>query len=271
MALTKCHECWHDVSTQANACPTCGARVKEPSGARLGLFLVAVMGVLGLIGFAVQNRSFSDQQPVPSSPVSTSTTPTTSSPKRTLLRSVPAGNVYSYENAMGETVEEMETRQGKLINRRFYRPALPACAYLRSVGLGTGRYWRDDGESLFHCLSPYQELGTVADPMGFGLTNNLAYYVDGDAERAHDLLLVLNVNQRHEAKQAHQALVRAAKALTQQAINTPLPKTAAQAIAVGKPWKGTVKAATTDLTREDWPTGKGYGLKFRVRPAGQTP
>jgi hypothetical protein len=47
---------------------------------------------------------------------------------------------------MGETVEEMENRQGKLISRRFYRPALPACAYLRSVGLTTDRYWRDDGE-----------------------------------------------------------------------------------------------------------------------------
>jgi hypothetical protein len=68
------------------------------------------------------------------------------SPQRTLIRSVPAGNMYSYENAMGETVEEMENRQGKLISRRFYRPALPACAYLRSVGLTTDRYWRDDGE-----------------------------------------------------------------------------------------------------------------------------
>jgi hypothetical protein len=102
--------------------------------------------------------------------------------KRTLIRSVPAGNVYSYENAAGETVEEMENRQGKLIGRRFYRPAPPACAYLRSLGLKTDRYWRDDGERLFQCLSPYKELGTVADPLGLSSKNNLAYYVDGDAE-----------------------------------------------------------------------------------------
>jgi hypothetical protein len=44
MALTKCHECGHDVSTQANACPTCGAQAKKPSGTRLGLFLLAVLG-----------------------------------------------------------------------------------------------------------------------------------------------------------------------------------------------------------------------------------
>jgi hypothetical protein len=188
--------------------------------------------------------------------------------KRTLIRSVPAGNVYSYENAAGETVEELENRQGKLVYRRFYRPALPACAYLRSVGLDTGRYWRDDRERLFNCLSPVTPLGTAAEPYGLGLKNNLAYYVNGDAERAHDLLLKLNVNQRQEAQQA---LLRAAKALTQQALNTSLPKAAEQAITAGKPWRGTVKAATVDLTREDWPTGKGYDLKFLIRPAGQTP
>jgi len=163
--------------------------------------------------------------------------------KRTLIRSVPAGNVYSYENAAGETVEETENRQGKLILRRFYRPAPPACAYLQSVGLGTNRYWRDDGERLFHCLSPYKELGTVADPLGLGQKNNLAYYVDGDAERIHQMRLVLNVyhgvKPRHEAKQATTA---------------------------GNPWQGTAKTATLELVRDDWPTGKGYTLDFTVRP-----
>jgi hypothetical protein len=163
----------------------------------------------------------------------------------------------------------MENRQGKLISRRFYRPAPPACAYLRSINLGTDRYWRDDGERFFHCLSPMTQLGTAAEP--YGLKNNLAYYVDGDAERAHEMLLKLNVNQRHEAKQAQQILLRAAKALSQQALNTSLPKAAEQAIMAGKPWRGAVKAATLELTREDWPTAKGYDLKFLIRPAGRTP
>ena len=60
MALTKCHECGQDVSTQAKACPTCGAPAKKPSGARLGLFLLAVLGVLSLIGLATRDRSTSD-------------------------------------------------------------------------------------------------------------------------------------------------------------------------------------------------------------------
>jgi hypothetical protein len=48
--------------------------------------------------------------------------------KRTLIRSVPAGNVYSYENAAGETVEELENRQGKLISRHFYRASYTSIA-----------------------------------------------------------------------------------------------------------------------------------------------
>jgi hypothetical protein len=197
-------------------------------------------------------------------------------PQRTLIRSTPGGyQVYSYENAAGETVEETENRQGKLIGRRFYRSAPPACAYLRSLGLQTDRYWRDDGERLFHCLSPYKVVGAVADPLGLSWKNNLAYYVDGDAERIHEMKLVLNVyhlnmTPRHGAKQAHQPLAQAAKRLTQEALKTPLPKAAEQAIAAGNPWQGTVKAATLELTREEWPTGKGYKLHFLIRPAGQT-
>jgi hypothetical protein len=274
MALTKCTECGHDVSTRAKACPGCGAQAQKPSGVRLGLFLVAVIGIPALIGLSVRDWSASDQQPAPFSQVPTSTTLTTSTtpPRRTLIRSAPAGNVYAYENAAGETVEEMENRQGKLISRRFYRPPPPACAYLRSIGLVTDRYWRDDGDPVFHCLSPYKELGTGADPLGLSSQDNLAYYVDGDAERIHQMKLILNayhhnVQPRHDAKQARHALVRAAKALTQQALNMPLSKAAEQAITAGKPWRGTVKAATVELTREDWPTGKGYDLEFRVRPS----
>ena len=51
-----------------------------------------------------------------------------------------------------------------------------------------------------------------------------------------------------------------------QAFKTPLPKAAEQAIVAGKPWQGVVKAATLELTRDDWPTGKGYELHFLVRP-----
>jgi hypothetical protein len=83
---------------------------------RLGLFLMAFIGFCVLIGLSIPDRSPRNQPPAPSSPVPTSTAPTTAPapPTRTLINRVPAGNVYSYENAAGETVEEMENRQGQL-------------------------------------------------------------------------------------------------------------------------------------------------------------
>jgi hypothetical protein len=192
-------------------------------------------------------------------------------PTRRVIKRTPAATFYAYENAAGETVEEMENLQGKIINRRFYRPAPPACAYVRSVDLETERYWRDEGgEPCFHCLSPMKELGTVADPYGLGRQNNLAYDAGGDAERIHEMMLMLHIHQQHEAKQAHQELLRAAKVLIQQALNTPLPKAAERAILAGTPWQGTVKEATIVLTRDNWLTSKGYNLTFLVRPTGQT-
>jgi zinc ribbon protein len=90
MALAKCPECGHDVSTRAKACPSCGAPGK-PSGVRLGLFLVAVIGIAALIGLSVGDRSTTDQPPTPSSPVVTSTTstPAPAPPTRTLIRRAP--------------------------------------------------------------------------------------------------------------------------------------------------------------------------------------
>jgi hypothetical protein len=70
MALIKCHECGQEVSTQAKACPTCGAQVKKPSGVRLVLFLLAVLGVFGLVALMTRDHPVRDQQiqPPPSAP-----------------------------------------------------------------------------------------------------------------------------------------------------------------------------------------------------------
>jgi hypothetical protein len=91
MALTKCHECRHVVSTQAKACPTCGAQAKKPSGARLGLFLLAVLGVFGLIGLTTRDRATSDLQsgPPAQAPTPTSTTPPAPDPLMTTTTAEP--------------------------------------------------------------------------------------------------------------------------------------------------------------------------------------
>ncbi|HSH98414.1 MAG TPA: zinc-ribbon domain-containing protein [Methyloradius sp.] len=42
MALIKCHECGHEISTEAKACPQCGAEPKQKTGclAYIGIFIV---------------------------------------------------------------------------------------------------------------------------------------------------------------------------------------------------------------------------------------
>jgi hypothetical protein len=227
----------------------------------IGLPILAVIGVMILVQ---TQRS----QPPPSMPATAAKA--SSPPPRTVIERTPDRIVYAYETAQGETVKEYEDASGTVIERRIYRPAPAACAYVQSLGLKTEGYWREESHPLFGCSSPYKEVGIVADPDGLGLKNNLAYYVSGDAEQIHEMRLVLNVNQRREAKQAHQELLRAAQVLTQQALNTPLPKAVERAVVAGKPWQGAIKDATIEIIRFNGLTGEGYDLKFLVRPTGQT-
>jgi hypothetical protein len=88
---------------------------------RWGLVGVMLLGfiILGLLGALMTpspNRRLAVERDHPPSDMGKAPSP----PQRRLIRSVPAANVYAYENAAGETVEEIENRQGRLINRRFW-------------------------------------------------------------------------------------------------------------------------------------------------------
>lgn len=57
MALTKCKECGHDVSTSAKTCPNCGAPRVKKTGTLLVLFLILVLVFVGLILLGCASRS----------------------------------------------------------------------------------------------------------------------------------------------------------------------------------------------------------------------
>lgn len=57
MALAKCHECGHQVSTDAKACPQCGAKIKQPTSR----FTILIVGLI-CIGFA---KFIFDPEPSP--------------------------------------------------------------------------------------------------------------------------------------------------------------------------------------------------------------
>lgn len=55
MPLVKCHECGNDVSTEAKACPSCGAKVKKPTSRALKLIGLAL--TIAVIGSAVTGNN----------------------------------------------------------------------------------------------------------------------------------------------------------------------------------------------------------------------
>ena len=147
-----------------------------------------------------------------------------------------------------------------LISYADYENSTPseACGFMSAMGMATRGYKNPDNMGYF-CSSPYKELGS-----GFPLANNIAYYAEGDAKKVTKLKLVLNVNSKQEAKQAHTEMANSAGILLKKALNTALPQEAKDAILAGGNGKWKIGNANVSVTRIDWPTGKGYDIKFIV-------
>ncbi|HEX9927557.1 MAG TPA: hypothetical protein VGB02_03320 [Pyrinomonadaceae bacterium] len=140
---------------------------------------------------------------------------------------------------------------------------IEACGYLSGVSNLQTRGYKNKYEDVFGCSSPYKEINA-----GSALANNLAYYVDGDAQTATQLKLVLNVNQAQQSKEAHAALLSSSQDLTQKSLGSALPKDVSSAILSGKAGKWTIGKAQVDLKRENFQTGKGYELHFIIKRKG---
>ncbi|MFP2908567.1 hypothetical protein ACLESD_26645 [Pyxidicoccus sp. 3LFB2] len=120
---------------------------------------------------------------------------------------------------------------------------------------GSYKHLADDE---YTCFTPYKVLGND----GPGLANNIAYYVDGNSKRARQLKLVLNVNDRANAKSALSELRKSAEALTAKALGASTPSEVSSALVSGKAGTWTVHATRIEVRRDDWPTGKGYSIHY---------
>jgi hypothetical protein len=129
------------------------------------------------------------------------------------------------------------------------------CDYLSDMGLST-RGWKNHYENVFGCSSPYKELGS-----GAPLANNLAYYVEGSPTTAKKAKLVININNKSSAVSAHQELLKAAEALSLKAAGARLPEEISSAIKSGTKASTKLGQTNIEVTRIDWPTGKGYEVK----------
>ena len=68
-----------------------------------------------------------------------------------------------------------------------------------------------------------------------------------------------------DAAAAHQVLVETSEKLSMSAIGTTLKAAMREALSQGKSGKWEAGKNRIEIMREDWPTGKGYEVKFIIR------
>jgi hypothetical protein len=132
-----------------------------------------------------------------------------------------------------------------------------ACEYLSHISGFQTRGYINQYEDSFGCSSPYKDIGE-----GIPLANNIAYYVNGNSQNAKELKLVLNVNVTQNADEAHAVFLQYSEELTQKALGVAIPKDERDAILSGIAGEWIIKQTKVEIVREDWPTGKGYELKY---------
>jgi hypothetical protein len=134
------------------------------------------------------------------------------------------------------------------------------CQYLADSGL-KGRKWvADYGDGTSGCASDYKDIGG-----GSPLANNLAYYVTGEGRQVQQVKLVVNYNQPKSGSAATSALIAASQKLAVKALGAQLPDSIASLIKSGKPATQNVGSGEVEVSRDDWPTGKGYEVHVTMR------
>ncbi|WP_101757286.1 hypothetical protein [Oceanicoccus sp. KOV_DT_Chl] len=129
--------------------------------------------------------------------------------------------------------------------------------FLVSDGLKTG-YYTDLGNDEWFASSNLVELE------GGIMPNNIAYYIDGNSHAAKCLKLCLNMNEPTSASSAHNELAWLARRLYKEAVGSELPEEYEKAVIAGDTKFGDIKSRNIEVSREEWPSGNGYSLRFEV-------
>jgi hypothetical protein len=131
---------------------------------------------------------------------------------------------------------------------------------LERQGLQMRSYRLPEGDVQFSASTPYKDVDA-----GTPLPNNLAYYISGEEKKVTQLKLALNLNDPTLKEDALSALVTAASALLKAASDDAPIVEVADAIRKSAPGKWSVKNGTIQLSRIDWPTGRGYELQLTIK------
>lgn len=102
MALVKCKECGSEVSTKADACPNCGAKVKKGMGC--GTLLLIVFGVIVIVAMVTPST------PSQSSAGSVSASPP-AKPREVVENSAWDGSVQQVERYLKANLKDPDSYQ----------------------------------------------------------------------------------------------------------------------------------------------------------------
>lgn len=154
-----------------------------------------------------------------------------------------------------------KVNEAKPVVRYKWSTPATACALLADIpGMRTGAYKNNLAQpKQYFCFSPYKPIGS-----GWSLENNLAYYVVGIQDTATELKLVLNVDMK-AAQVGGTVLSVASDLLTKRALGSRLSDEVLHALLAGETGKWDAGENEILITREDWPNGRGYELKFIIR------
>ncbi len=132
------------------------------------------------------------------------------------------------------------------------------CNYLTDSGLITGS-WKNRYDNEYGCLSPYKEL------TGSPVANNIAFYADGDNNSVKKIKLVLNINDKASATNAHKELLQVSANLIAKTAGGKLPPALKIAIERGQNYSTKIGAVSVDIVREDWLNGNGYEVRVSIQ------
>lgn len=136
--------------------------------------------------------------------------------------------------------------------------------FLSEDGLVPNDYHQDPiDDAAWFAASPYFEIGEAILP------NNIAYYVEGDEHVARRLKLVVNFNDQETAKETRERFAGLAENLFHRALDKDPPEAVRASILQERPHSLAVDDKTILLTRDSWPSGRGYEMHFivQVRPS----
>lgn len=135
--------------------------------------------------------------------------------------------------------------------------------FLIEEGIETGYYQPHDLDEWF-ALSPFKEIEQKI------ISNNIAYYINGDVSIAKSLKIQLNVNVKESALPAHQKLLDIAKLLYAKSLLIEMPLEVEDAILSGCNKTFQINDKIISVTKSDWihSNNDGYDIKFIIEHLG---